>query len=321
MRSFLLKTFCALAVLILLLLPKSIFADTLFISPASGEYRVGQTFSVRIIVSSQAQAINAVSAVLLYPTDKLQVTSISKIGSILNLWVEEPSFSNTQGTVSLEGVVPNPGFTGSAGPVITINFRVLDIGTAPLRFFYASLLANDGYGTNILRTRGTASLTLLPASAAPAEEVPVAEPGFIDLNEYEVAPPKTAEPIEKTISFNIPSWESIFEFLLKFLSVVIPLTALIFFLIHITKKGVGNIQALRKSMRKDLHNIDRLVEKSFDLMKEDVTESIHILERARMKRRLTAEEDAIVHRLRQNLVDAERVIHQEVVHAEKGLGN
>ncbi len=320
MRSFLLKTFCALAVLILLLLPKSIFADTLFISPASGEYRVGQTFSVRIMVSSQAQAINAVSAVLSYPTDKLQVTSISKIGSILNLWVEEPFFSNTQGTVSLEGVVPNPGFIGSNGPVITINFRVLNIGTAALRFSSGQLLANDGYGTNILRTRGTASFTLSPASVAPAEEVP-SEPGFIDLNEDEIAPPKTAEPIEKTLFLNVPSWESIFGFLLKFLSVVIPLTALIFFLIHTTKRGVGNIQALRKSMRKDLHNIDRLVEKSFDLMKEDVTESIHILERARMKRRLTAEEDAIVHRLRQNLVDAERVIHQEVVHAEKDLGD
>jgi ABC-type phosphate transport system auxiliary subunit len=84
---------------------------------------------------------------------------------------------------------------------------------------------------------------------------------------------------------------------------------------------VGNIQKLRRDLRKDLHGIDRLVEKSFDILKEDISESINILERARMKRKLTAEEDAIIHRLRQNLVDAEKVIHREVLNAEKDIGD
>ncbi len=317
------KTLFSLAFLILVALPLGASANTLFISPSSDTYRVGQTFSVRIMVGSSAQAVNAVSAVLSFPNDKLQVTSISKIGSILNLWVEEPSFSNTAGTVSLEGVVPNPGFTGSNGPVVTINFRAIETGTATLRFSSGSLLANDGYGTNILRTRGTASYTISatpPPPTSTVEEPPVEEPEpYIDLNKTDIKTTKVPEPApeENVVSFSIPSLESVYLFLLKFLSVVIPIVALIFFLIHTTKKGTANIRALRK----DLRSIDRLVEKSFVLMKEDISESIYIMEKARIKRRLTAEEDEIIHRLRQNLVDAERVIHQEVAHAEKDLSD
>lgn len=297
----------------ILFFPGGVFADTLSISPAAGIYSKGQTFSVRITVTS-GQAVNAVSAALTFPTDKLQVASVSKIGSILNLWVEEPSFSNTNGTVSLEGVVPNPGFAGSNGSVLTINFRAVGDGVANLRFASGSLLANDGYGTNILRNRGTASYTINPASPAPepVEEAPA--PSFIDLNEE----PKRATPSDsKTISVEIPPAKTVFDSLVKFLSVVIPLVALVFFLLHTTKKGVSNLRTLRK----DIHNIDRLVEKSFDIIKEDMADSIRMLERAGGKRKLTHEEDAIIRRLRQNLADAERIIHKEVLKAEKDIGD
>lgn len=153
------QTLFLLTLLALVLSPLTLKANTLFVSPSSGSYRVGQTFAVRIAVSSPAQAINAVAAVLSFPADRLQVTSISKVGSILNLWVAEPSFSNSSGTVSLEGVVPNPGFIGGSGPVLTVNFRVISQGSATLRYSSGQLLANDGYGTNILKTRNTGEFT------------------------------------------------------------------------------------------------------------------------------------------------------------------
>ena len=228
----------ALALLSVFSLPRSVFADTLFISPSSGTYTQGQTFSVRVMVSSQAQAVNAVSATLSFPADKLQVTSISKIGSILNLWVEEPSYSNSAGTVSLEGVVPNPGFIGTNGPVVTINFKILAPGGASLKFNSGSLLANDGYGTNILKSRGTASYTLTAQVDAPKPDVtPATEvikeesapvPTFIDLNERSLK--EKPIPESKTISFEIPPWQTVYDWLLKFFSIVIPLLALIFFL-------------------------------------------------------------------------------------------
>lgn len=319
-----LKTFSIPLLLALSLLPQVSHADTLFISPSSGSFKVGQTFSVRISVSSTVQAVNAVSATLSFPNDKLQVTSISKIGSILNLWVEEPSFSNSQGTVSLEGVVPNPGFRGSSGPVVTVNFRVIETGTAEMHFSSGSLLANDGYGTNILRNKGTATFTLLSAPvvepSAPVQETVDQPEPTVDLN---VSPPpaKTPTPEKKTVAFEVPSFEDIYSFIVKVFSVAIPLVALFYFFIMTFHRGNQSIRKLRKSLRTDLRSIDRLIEKSFDIIKEDMSESIHMLERARTKRRLTAEEDAIIHRLRQNLVDAEKIIHEEVVHAEKDLGD
>jgi len=310
------KALFALCLLLALSFPKSSFADTIFISPLTGTYAVGETFSVRIMVSSPRQSINAISGVLSFPTDRLQVVSVSKIGSVLSLWVQEPTFSNSQGTVTFEGVVPNPGFAESNGRVLGINFKVSGTGPAEIRMKSGSLLANDGYGTNVLRTLGTASFTL-----EERQQLPVTPSALSEGEDEEVDGPVFA-PVESkkqgvTFNFNMPSFKSIFDWLVKFLSFVIPLLAIGFFLVHTTKKGVSNLRAVRK----DLHNIDRLTEKSFDLLKEDISESIHILERARMKRRLTAEEDAIIHSLRQNLLDAERAIHQEVVHAEKDLGD
>jgi hypothetical protein len=321
MRSLAFSAFFALA-LLACLAPGRVSADTLLLTPSSGTYTEGQTFSVRVMVTSQAQAVNAVSATLSFPADKLQIVSVSKIGSILNLWVEEPAYSNAKGTLSLEGVVPNPGFTGANGPVLTINFRVIALGTASLSFPSGSLLANDGYGTNILRNRGTASYTLSPKAeatpAAPTEvaptPVPVESASYVDLGESKAEP----APAQKhTISFGIPPWKDIYDGLLKFFSFAIPLLALGFLLLHTAKRGASNL----RSLRRDIHNIDRLVEKSFDLIKEDMADSIQMLEKAGSKRKLTREEDAIIHRLRQNLAAAEKLIHKEVVQAERDLGD
>lgn len=131
-------------------------AANLYFSPSSGEYDVGKTFSVNVYVSSADQSMNAASGVISFPQDKLEVTSLSKTGSILTLWVQEPSFSNSAGTVNFEGIVFNPGFTGVGGKVLTINFKVKAAGAVPLNFSSGSVLANDGKGTNILANLGSA---------------------------------------------------------------------------------------------------------------------------------------------------------------------
>ncbi len=94
--------------------------------------------------------MNAASGVLLFPADKLQVVSLSKSGSIFNLWIQDPSFSNSAGTVNFEGIVLNPGFIGSSGKILSVTFRVKAEGVIPITFSSGSVLANDGKGTNIL---------------------------------------------------------------------------------------------------------------------------------------------------------------------------
>jgi len=144
----------------LLLVAPSANAASLYFSPSSGSYTVGQNFSTSIYVSSAEQAMNAASGVITFPQDKLEAISLSKSGSIFSLWVQEPSFSNSAGTINFEGIALNPGFTGASGKLITVNFRVKAAGVAMLNFSSGSVLANDGKGTNILASLGNAQFSL-----------------------------------------------------------------------------------------------------------------------------------------------------------------
>lgn len=153
--------------------PFLVSAATLYLSPNSGSHNVGGNFSVSIYVSSKDQAINAVSANISYPKDKLEVTSISKAGSILTLWAQEPSFSNGSGSVSLEGIVPNPGYTGSSAKIVQINFKAKNSGNATISFSSGSVLANDGKGTNILAGMSGATFSINKADDSKKEEKPI----------------------------------------------------------------------------------------------------------------------------------------------------
>lgn len=142
---------------------------SLYFSSPSGSYTVGSALSVSVYVSSADQAMNAASGVISFSQDTLEVTSLSKSGSIFTLWVQEPSFSNSAGAVNFEGIVLNPGFTGADGKIITINFRVKAAGAALVSFSSGSVLANDGSGTNILTSLGNAQFNLGDtAPSAPA---------------------------------------------------------------------------------------------------------------------------------------------------------
>lgn len=154
--------------LLLLVLTGAAEAASLYFSPSSGEQQLGSTFSVTVFVSSPEQAMNAASGAISFPPDKLSVTSLSRTGSVVNFWVAEPSFSNEAGTVSFEGVVLNPGFRGSAGRLVTINFRTKAAGNPPLVFRSSSVLANDGRGTNILTEIGNATFSV---GGSAAEEI------------------------------------------------------------------------------------------------------------------------------------------------------
>ena len=110
-------TYISLSVIILAFaflatIPYVAHAATLHFSPSSGTH-TRTTFSVNVLVSSADQAMNAASGIISFPKDKLEVVSLSKIGSIFGLWVQEPYFSNTSGIISFEGIVLNPGFIGS----------------------------------------------------------------------------------------------------------------------------------------------------------------------------------------------------------------
>lgn len=95
----------------------------------------------------------------------------------MSFWAQEPSYSNSAGTVSFEGIVLNPGYLGSSGKIANITFVVGGAGNAAISFSSGSILANDGLGTNILTGFGSGSFTLvLQTEETPAPVEPPATP-------------------------------------------------------------------------------------------------------------------------------------------------
>lgn len=136
-------------------------AATLYFSPSSGSYAVGKTFTVNVMVSTPDQDANAYSGNITFPSDLLEATALGKGGSVVSLWVQEPSFS--AGHANFEGVTFNPGYKGGAGKMISLTFKVKAAGSAVVRFSSGSVLANDGQGTNILTGLGSATFNLTGA--------------------------------------------------------------------------------------------------------------------------------------------------------------
>ena len=93
-----------LFVLSLLLLPTArvqAAEASLYLSPASGTYELGSSFSMSIVVNSGGGVgINASDAVVVFDPAFLRISKVSQTGSIFNLWTTEPGFSNQAGQIT-----------------------------------------------------------------------------------------------------------------------------------------------------------------------------------------------------------------------------
>jgi hypothetical protein len=142
------------------------YAAILSVYPASSNVSVGNIISLNINVNSSGTAINTAGATINFPTDLLEVMSVSQSPSIFSLWVQSPTFSNTDGTIIFMGGLPTPGFTGQNGQIISIVFRAKKQGTASIVINNGSVLADDGLGTDVLTAQGSALITIGAGSPA-----------------------------------------------------------------------------------------------------------------------------------------------------------
>lgn len=158
-----------------LILPGVVIAQngSLYFSPSSGQVATGQTFSTVVRVNTGGTAINAIEGSVVFDEQKLSVVSVSKSGSLLSIWAEEPKFSNAEGTVEFAGGIPTPGYSGSNGLVLTITFRAKTsvTGSADITLVSGGILANDGYGTNILSSLGRATYNFNSQASQPTPEI------------------------------------------------------------------------------------------------------------------------------------------------------
>jgi len=146
------------------------YAATMQVAPATGVYQAGATFTVDVQVRPGGQSVNAAEGTITFNPNELSVVSVNRGSSIFNLWIAEPSFSNSAGTISFSGGVPS-GYTGTVGRVLSVTFRTKGAGSPRVSFTNGSVLANDGRGTNVLTAMNGGSYTVSAATIAPAPEV------------------------------------------------------------------------------------------------------------------------------------------------------
>lgn len=156
-----------------LFVPVPLLAATISVSSSATYVQAGDLVSVRILINPQGTAINNAEGVLHFPASTLEVLSITRAGSVFPLWIEDPSFSNTAGTVTFNGGVPNPG-TRDPGTALTISFQARKSGVATLFLSDAAIRANDGLGTNVISGSSGAEIVVTePAAVTAPVVVPV----------------------------------------------------------------------------------------------------------------------------------------------------
>ncbi|PLX21199.1 hypothetical protein C0584_03225 [Candidatus Parcubacteria bacterium] len=139
---------------------------SLYLTPSSGTHVINSTFTVTVKVNTDGAPINAAEGTLVYDTDRLDVVSISKGGSIFNLWTADPV--DTGSSISFGGGIPRPGYTGAGGTLFSVTFKAVKTDGAQISFSSGAVLANDGKGTNILASMGSGRYTISPKVTPPA---------------------------------------------------------------------------------------------------------------------------------------------------------
>ncbi|MDD5165166.1 MAG: hypothetical protein PHG25_01330 [Candidatus Pacebacteria bacterium] len=139
-------------------------AAVLYFSPVNPKVSVGNIISIKALVSTAGVAVNSADGVIQFPSDVLEVLSVNKSASIFSLWVEEPQFSNSKGTITFNGGLPNPGYIGQSGEIISVVFKAKKAGTASVLIADAAVRANDGLGTNVLTAQQPVSVQVSAAA-------------------------------------------------------------------------------------------------------------------------------------------------------------
>ncbi|MCC7500195.1 hypothetical protein IT396_00045 [Candidatus Nomurabacteria bacterium] len=146
--------------------PLSVRAAVLSISQSDNQVEVGSTVVATIFVDSEGVAINNAEGILVVPSN-FEVVSVNQSPSIFTLWIQQPSPAGN--TISFNGGLPSPGYTGQSGRIFSTTLRAKEAGSGSFTFSGAAVRANDGLGTDVLRTSGSATVTVVQPPPAPVQ--------------------------------------------------------------------------------------------------------------------------------------------------------
>lgn len=176
-----------------LIQPVVALAASFYLQPSKTTAKIGETVSVGVIIDSGGTAINAGEGSVSYAADVLEYQSLSIAGSIFTFWANGPA-GNSSG-VNFGGGLATPGYDGSGGKILTINFKAKAKGVTTIDLTGNKILANDGSGTNVLS--GSSGTTVTVGNGVGTKD-PVKTPANAPVTALDTAGNK--EKSETTIS-------------------------------------------------------------------------------------------------------------------------
>jgi hypothetical protein len=127
--------------------------------PASSIASVGSSFRLTLAVDPKGIPVNAVGAFVTYPTDLVKLVAKDESVSGFAISFDHPS-DPPELIMQLQ---PNPGVS-TLTPLAAFTFEALMPGEVTITLTSsARVLANDGFGTDVLGSVGSATVTILPA--------------------------------------------------------------------------------------------------------------------------------------------------------------
>ena len=149
--------------------------DTLYLTPASGNFTVGETFGLEIRENSNSEQVNAVQADLAF-TGNLHFVSVDATGTAFGVDAQK---SGGIGYATIARGSTSP-VTGDK-LVAKVNFKVVAGGTAYIEMKSSSAVVSSAENRNIVDTRGGAAFGLVttptPNPPAPGPPGPPGPPG------------------------------------------------------------------------------------------------------------------------------------------------
>ena len=137
-------------------------ANFYFVSPVASQPLIqGQVFNVDLHVQTGSKAINAVSAVIKYNPELIEIIGMDTTQSFCSFYTEN-SFATIKGEVDIACGTPHPGFLGDS-TITSLSLRSKVNGPISLTLSPqdSAILADDGKGTNLMNPKTLPELNLV----------------------------------------------------------------------------------------------------------------------------------------------------------------
>ncbi len=156
-------------------------ASEIFFRTKNVEVGLNSKIEVKVYLNSADELVNAVESEIIFPSDFFDLDGFYTGGSVLSLWVGEPTLSSSD-TVSFAGIVPG-GFNDANGYLFSMILTAKKDGVAVISANNERILLNDGLGSPSLVTKSSLTLNVNNLSV-PQDFVPLAD----------ATPPDSFEP-------------------------------------------------------------------------------------------------------------------------------